>query len=105
MPGSMRGYHFLFVRFCPFFIQENLWRSSWRFTFKRRRIQCSTKCFNKKTASFAAVLTVLSYMATAVISASEAMHYLHTIFSGLNIMIATVVILLAFTGLAIIGIG
>lgn len=59
----------------------------------------------KKIASFAAVLTVLSYMATAVISASEAMHYLHTIFSGLNIMIATVVILLLFTGLAIIGIG
>jgi len=59
----------------------------------------------KKIASFAAVLTVLSYMATAVISASEAMHYLHTIFSGINIMIATVVILLLFTGLAIVGIG
>lgn len=59
----------------------------------------------KKIASFAAVLTVLSYMATAVISASEAMHYLHTIFSGLNIMVATIVVLFLFTILAIIGIG
>ncbi len=60
---------------------------------------------SKKTASFAAVLTVLSYMTTAVISASEAMHYLHSIFPSVNVMIATVVILLIFTTLAIIGIG
>ena len=59
----------------------------------------------KKIASFAAVLTVLSYMATAVISASEAMHYLGAIIPGINIIIATIVILLLFTGLAIIGIG
>ncbi len=59
----------------------------------------------KKVASFAAVLTVLSYMATAVISASEAMHYLHTLFSDINIIIATVLILFLFSGLAIIGIG
>jgi len=59
----------------------------------------------KRIASFAAVLTVLSYMATAVISASEAMHYLHTIFEGINIMVATVVVLLFFTALAVIGIG
>jgi amino acid transporter len=60
---------------------------------------------SKRVASLAAILTVLSYMATAVISASEAMHYLHTIFPGLHIIIATVVVLIIFSILAIIGIG
>lgn len=60
---------------------------------------------SKKMASIAAILTVLSYMATAVISASEAMHYLQHIFNDLPIAIATIAVLLAFTVLAIIGIG
>lgn len=60
---------------------------------------------SKKMASIAAILTVLSYMATAVISASEAMHYLQHIFNNLPIAIATIAVLLAFTVLAIIGIG
>ncbi len=59
----------------------------------------------KRVASIAAVLTVLSYMTTAVISATEAMHYLETIFHGLNIQIATIIVLLIFTTLSIIGIG
>jgi amino acid transporter len=59
----------------------------------------------KRLASLAATLTVLSYMATAVISASEGMHYLHGIFESLNITIATVIVLVLFTGLAILGIG
>jgi len=59
----------------------------------------------KRIASFAAVLTVLSYMTTAVISATEAMHYLSTIFHGLNVIIAAIVVLVLFTILAIIGIG
>jgi amino acid transporter len=59
----------------------------------------------KRLASFAATLTILSYMATAVISASEAMHYLQGIFLSLPITIATIVVLLVFTGLAILGIG
>jgi len=60
---------------------------------------------SKKVASFAAVLTVLSYMATAVISATEAMHYFHTIVSGINVLVAAAVVLVLFTILAIIGIG
>ncbi|WPR70695.1 APC family permease [Flavobacterium sp. NG2] len=60
---------------------------------------------SKRLASLAATLTVLSYMATAVISASEGMHYLHGIAPSINITIATIVILLLFTGLAILGIG
>lgn len=60
---------------------------------------------SKKIAAIAATLTVLSYMATAVISASEAMHYLHHIFSTLPITIATIIVLIIFTILSIIGIG
>ncbi|WP_269236016.1 APC family permease [Flavobacterium flavigenum] len=59
----------------------------------------------KRLASFAAILTVLSYMTTAVISATEAMHYLHTIFEGINILMAAAVVMVLFTLLAIVGIG
>ncbi|KVV14667.1 APC family permease [Flavobacterium sp. TAB 87] len=59
----------------------------------------------KRLASMAATLTVLSYMATAVISASEGMHYLHGIFEGLNVTVATIIVLIVFTLLTILGIG
>ncbi|WP_034691082.1 APC family permease [Kaistella palustris] len=59
----------------------------------------------KRIASIAATLTVLSYMATAVISASEAMHYLSNLLPWLNVVIATVVVLGIFTYLTISGIG
>ncbi|MGL2992425.1 APC family permease [Flavobacterium sp. TSSA_36] len=59
----------------------------------------------KRLASLAATLTVLSYMATAVISSIEAMHYLQGIIEGINVTMATLVVLIAFTGLAIMGIG
>lgn len=59
---------------------------------------------SKFKASFAACLTVLSYMATAVISGSEAAHYAHTIFSSINIQIATVGLLAFFMFLTIWGI-
>lgn len=58
---------------------------------------------SKKVASVAAALTVLSYMATAVISASEAMHYLDHLIP-VNVMLATVVVLGIFTLLTIMGI-
>lgn len=60
---------------------------------------------SKRLASFAATLTVLSYMATAVLSGSEAMHYLHNLLPGLNVMMSTVAVLMIFTVLTIIGIG
>ena len=59
---------------------------------------------SKSTASFAATLTLLSYMATAVISANEAIHYLHHIFNGIPIIMITIVLLGIFAFLAIIGI-
>lgn len=60
---------------------------------------------NKSVASLAATLTILSYMATAVISASEAMHYVHELWSGWPIIITTIVLLLIFMGITIMGIG
>ena len=76
---------------------------------------------SKSMASFAATLTLLSYMATAVISANEAMHYLfhlipHNFLSGLvfktdsgaiidyRIILATILLLFAFAMLVIGGI-
>lgn len=59
----------------------------------------------KSTASLAAALTILSYMATAVISASEAIKYLHSLFGAIPIIPSTIVLLLIFMGLVILGIG
>ena len=59
---------------------------------------------SKQLASVAATLTLLSYMATAVISANEAMHYLHHLFPAMPILIATVVLLGLFALLVIGGI-
>ncbi|MBK7382408.1 MAG: APC family permease [Flavobacteriales bacterium] len=60
---------------------------------------------NKTNASVAACLTILSYMATAVISATEAMHYLHNLVEGLPLIKATIGVLVVFLLLTIGGIG
>ncbi|MEZ4810832.1 MAG: APC family permease [Allomuricauda sp.] len=60
---------------------------------------------SKGMASLAASLTLLSYMATAVISANEAMKYLYTMLPELPVIMATIVLLALFMGLVIIGIG
>jgi len=60
---------------------------------------------SKQMASVAACLTILSYMATAVISANEAMHYLHNLIPMLPLSISTIVLLAIFMGLALNGIG
>jgi amino acid transporter len=59
---------------------------------------------SKRNAALAACLTILSYMATAVLSANEAMHYLHTLWEGLPILWATVGLLGLFLLLTILGI-
>lgn len=59
---------------------------------------------SKSNASVAACLTILSYMATAVISATEAMHYLHHIVPSVNVFIATIGLLSLFLMLTILGI-
>ncbi len=59
---------------------------------------------NKKLAAGAAVLTLLSYVATAVISAGEAMHYAHVLWEGLDVFWATVALLGLFAILNLVGI-
>lgn len=59
---------------------------------------------SKNNASVAACLTILSYMATAVLSASEAMHYLHHIVPQLPVIGATIGLLGLFLVLTLIGI-
>ncbi|MYH28977.1 MAG: APC family permease [Acidobacteria bacterium] len=59
---------------------------------------------SKSLASMAACLTILSYTATAVISANEAMHYGHGIWPALPVIPATVALLAAFMLLTIVGI-
>ncbi len=59
---------------------------------------------NKRTAAAAACLTLLSYVATAVISANEAMHYAHNLLPALDVGSATVALLGLFAFLGIVGI-
>lgn len=59
---------------------------------------------SKSMASFAATLTLLSYMATAVISANEAIHYLHHLIPAMPIIITTIALLGAFAALVVGGI-
>jgi amino acid transporter len=59
---------------------------------------------SKQMASLAATLTLLSYMATAVISANEAMHYLHHLVPNMPVIIATMALLGVFAMLTIGGI-
>jgi len=59
---------------------------------------------SKSVASLAASLTMLSYMSTAVISASEAMHYLNSIVPSLDVNLATIAVLALFMCLTILGI-
>ncbi len=60
---------------------------------------------SKSVASLAATLTLLSYMATAVISASEGIHYLHRLVQSIPIIETTIVLLAVFMFLSILGIG
>mgnify|MGYP001041525552 CR=1 FL=1 len=59
---------------------------------------------SKSVASFAATLTLLSYMASAVISANEAIHYLHHLIPVIPIIIATIILLSLFGMLTIGGV-
>ncbi|MGE0707707.1 MAG: amino acid permease [Planctomycetota bacterium] len=59
---------------------------------------------SKYKASMAACLTLLSYVATAVISANEGMHYAHNLWHALDITVATVALLGLFALLNLIGI-
>ncbi len=58
---------------------------------------------NKRLAAAAAGLTLLSYAATAVVSATDAMHYGHNLVANLNVFWATLGVLGFFALLNILG--
>ncbi len=59
---------------------------------------------SKSVASYAATLTLLSYMATAVISANEAIHYMHHLIPIVPIIPSTIILLGVFATLTIGGV-
>ena len=58
---------------------------------------------SKYMASYAATLTILSYMATSVISANEAMRYLHGLWTSEPVILSTILLLTVFALLTILG--
>jgi amino acid transporter len=65
---------------------------------------CLLNTTSKYRASLAACMTILSYIATAVISAGEAMHYAKNLVPAIDPFTATIVLLGFFALLTIIGI-
>ncbi len=65
---------------------------------------CLLNTTSKFRASLAACMTILSYIATAVISAGEAMHYAKNLVPALDPFAATIVLLGLFALLTIVGI-
>ena len=59
---------------------------------------------SKSTAAMAACLTILSYMATAVVSAASAIDYLQSIWPGVNVPVAVLLLLAFFALLCLWGI-
>lgn len=65
---------------------------------------CLLNSTRKFSAAVGACLTLLSYLATAVISAKTGVTYLETLSPGLPVMEATALVLALFAGLTILGI-
>ncbi len=65
---------------------------------------CLLNCTRKSTAAMAACFTLLSYLATAVISAKTAVEYLDNLVPWLPPMETTAVVLIFFAALTILGI-
>jgi len=65
---------------------------------------CLLNATSKTFASVAGVMTILSYVATSVISAKTAAEYLHTIFQGVPVLMVTALIIVFFAGLVIAGV-
>ncbi|MBW2450382.1 MAG: APC family permease [Deltaproteobacteria bacterium] len=65
---------------------------------------CLLNSTSKFAAALAACMTILSYIATAVISSKTAVEYLHTVIPSISIIEGTIFVLGIFAALAIIGI-
>lgn len=58
---------------------------------------------SKSTASVAACLAILAYIATGVVSGTEACHYLKRVLPGMNVYWATIGLLFVFAVLCFMG--
>lgn len=65
---------------------------------------CLLNCTSKLSASVAACMTILSYIATAVISSKTAIEYLHHLLPATDVILGTLIVLLTFAILTIVGI-
>jgi amino acid transporter len=65
---------------------------------------CLLNSTSKFAAALAACMTILSYIATAVISSKTAVEYLHSISPTFSVIEGTIIVLAVFATLAIIGI-
>jgi amino acid transporter len=65
---------------------------------------CLLNSSSKFAAALAACMTILSYIATAVISSKTAVEYMHTVYPNFSVIEGTICVLGAFALLAIIGI-
>jgi len=65
---------------------------------------CLLNSTSKFAAALAACMTILSYIATAVISSKTAVEYLHTVYPTFSVLEGTIFVLGFFAMLAIIGI-
>ena len=65
---------------------------------------CLLSCTSKFAAALAACMTILSYIATAVISSKTAVDYVYSLYPHFNVTHGTILVLAVFAALAIIGI-
>jgi len=65
---------------------------------------CLLNATSKSPAAIAGVMTILSYVATSVISAKTASAYLHTVLLGVPVIPLTAAIIIFFTILTILGV-
>jgi amino acid transporter len=65
---------------------------------------CLLNSTSKFAAALSACMTILSYIATAVISSKTAVEYLHTVYPTVSVIEGTIFVLGFFAALAIIGI-
>ncbi len=91
----------LIVVFVLYLYRKIYWEVVWALPLNGGVYNALLNTTSKSTASIAAALTILSYIATAVISANEAIHYLQHTITFLPIIISTIILLVFFALLTI----
>ncbi len=93
----------LIVVFVLYLYRKIYWEVVWALPLNGWAYNALLNTTSKSTASFAATLTILSYIATAVVWGYEAIHYLHYTFDFLPLITSTIILLIFFAILAMSG--